>query len=223
MSTAAQPYPLPAGGGYPPHGGDTELTQDAKEALRAAIRAARLSRSDRRRQEAALAFADVLDTFPGLSDARCVAVYASRPTEPDTGPLLERLAGRGVRVLLPVLGEGLQRDWAPYAGADDLLQRAPGRPPEPSTPALGPLALAEADVVVAPALAVDTGGARLGQGGGWYDRALEHAAADVPVVAVVYAEEVYDAVERPLPREPHDRLVDAVATPDGWSWLRAAG
>ncbi|QTE28955.1 5-formyltetrahydrofolate cyclo-ligase [Pengzhenrongella sicca] len=210
-TTAAQPYPALAG---------VLDAEDAKDELRAAIRSARQSRSERRRQEAGQAFADVLDTIPELRDARCVAVYAARPTEPSTGPLLERLAGRGVRIILPVLGTGLQRDWAAYGGADDLRQRAPGRPPEPGTAHLGAQALADADVVIAPALAVDTSGARLGQGGGWYDRALEHARPGTPVVALVYACEVYDAGSRPLPRQGHDRLVDAVATPEGWRWLR---
>jgi 5-formyltetrahydrofolate cyclo-ligase len=222
MSTAAQPYPLPTGAVRDGLTLDDEQAEHAKDALRSAIRAGRAARSDRRRQEAAAAFADVLTAFPAVRAARCAAVYASRPGEPDTGPLLERLDERGVRVLLPVLGTGLQRDWAPYGGADDLRQRAPGRPPEPGTPHLGPAALAEADVVIAPALAVDTAGARLGQGGGWYDRALEHLTPGTPVIAVVFEEEVYDAGARPVPRQPHDRLVDAVATPAGWRWLRAA-
>ncbi len=136
-----------------------------------------------------------------------------------TLPLLEDLALRGVRILLPVLGTGLERDWAPFAGADDLLERAPGRPPEPGTEHLGAEALAEADVIIAPALAVDTTGARLGQGGGWYDRALGHKRPDAKVVALVFPEEVYDAADRPLPREPHDKTVDAVATPLGWRRL----
>ena len=92
-----------------------------------------------------------------------------------------------------MLGSGLQRDWAEYAGVDDLRERAPGRPPEPGGPTLGAAALAEADVVIAPALAVDTTGARLGQGGGWYDRALEHIRPGVPVIALVFPEELYDA------------------------------
>ncbi|HEY8717343.1 5-formyltetrahydrofolate cyclo-ligase [Pengzhenrongella sp.] len=207
----AQPYP-PALGAVDP--------EDAKEALRTAIRAVRQARSERRRQQAADAFAEVLETVPGLIAAKCVAVYSSRPSEPNTGPLLEVLAARGVRIILPVLGTGLQREWAEYDGPDDLRQRAPGRPPEPGTPTLGAGALAEADVIIAPALAVDTSGARLGQGGGWYDRALEHARAGTPVIAMVFAEEVYDAGTRPLPREAHDRMVDAVATPAGWRWLR---
>ncbi|MBC7551554.1 MAG: 5-formyltetrahydrofolate cyclo-ligase [Cellulomonas sp.] len=211
MSTAAQPYPPALG---------VIDAEDAKDALRAAIRTARQARSERRRLETAEAFARVIETMPAVRAATCVAVYVARPAEPGTGPLLELLAARGVRIILPVLGTGLQRDWAVYDGAADLQQRAPGRPPEPSTTALGAAALQAANVIVAPALAVDTSGARLGQGGGWYDRALEHARPGTPVIAVVFAEEVYDAGTRPLPRQPHDRLVDAVATPEGWRWLR---
>ncbi|MGO1181128.1 5-formyltetrahydrofolate cyclo-ligase, partial [Cellulosimicrobium funkei] len=143
----------------------------------------------------------------------------ARPGEPGTSAMLERLAARGGGMLVPVLGGGLQRDWAVYDGPADLQVRAPGRPPEPGTPTLGPEAIAEADVVVAPALAVDSRGVRLGQGGGWYDRALEHVRPGTKVVAVVFPEEVYDASDRPLPVEPHDRTVDAVATPLGWRWL----
>ena len=211
MRSAAQPYP-PASDGLE--------VEDLKDYLRRSIRAARAARSPRRREEAALALASVVDTIPEVAEARCVSVYAARSTEPGTGPLLERLAARGVRVLLPVLGAGLQRDWAEYAGAEDLRQRAPGRPPEPSSPALGPEAIADADVIVAPALAIDTAGTRLGQGGGWYDRALLHARPGVRVIGLVFPDEVYDAGTRPLPRQPHDRTVDTVATPEGWRSLR---
>ncbi|MDM7830641.1 5-formyltetrahydrofolate cyclo-ligase [Cellulomonas edaphi] len=207
MSTAAQPYP---------HAAEGDEIEDVKERLRTAIRAGRRARSQRLRDQAAVALADVVAGIPAVAEAPVLSVYAARPTEPGTLELLERLAARGARVLLPVLGSGLQRDWAEYAGPEDLRERAPGRPPEPGGPTLGPDALAQADAIVAPALAVDTDGARLGQGGGWYDRALEHARPGVPVIALVFPEELYDASTRPLPREPHDRTVDIVATPDGW-------
>ncbi|WP_456826330.1 5-formyltetrahydrofolate cyclo-ligase [Cellulomonas sp. P5_E12] len=212
MSSVAQPYPRVSEG---------DEVEDVKERLRMAIREARKARSVRLREAAAHALADVVLTIPAVVDASCVSVYASRVTEPGTGPLLEALAARGVRVLMPVLGSGLQRDWAEYAGPDDLRERAPGRPPEPGGPTLGAAALADADVVIAPALAIDTTGARLGQGGGWYDRALEHLRPGVPVVALVFPEELYDAGSRPLPRERHDRLVDAVATPLEWHRITA--
>jgi len=120
-----------------------------------------------------------------------------------------------------VLGAGLARDWAEYAGHDDLRERAPGRPPEPSGPALGPGVIAQADVIVAPALAVDTRGMRLGQGGGWYDRSLKQARDGVTVVAMVFPEELYDAEHRPLPVEDHDMPVHIVATPESWRTLPA--
>ncbi|MFI2103136.1 5-formyltetrahydrofolate cyclo-ligase [Isoptericola sp. NPDC019693] len=206
---AHQPYPVVAG----------MEAADAKEELRRAIRAHRAERSPRLRDEAAHAFAEVLATVPAVRDAQVVATYVSRPTEPGTHVLLERLAARGARVLLPVLGAGLARDWAEYTGPDDLLERAPGRPPEPSGPALGAEAITEADVVVAPALAVDDRGVRLGQGGGWYDRLLKIRRPGVPVVALVFPEELYDSATHPLPAEEHDVPVHAVVTPDGWREL----
>ncbi|RHA44206.1 5-formyltetrahydrofolate cyclo-ligase [Cellulomonas rhizosphaerae] len=207
MSNAAQPYPRAAEG---------DEIEDVKERLRTAIRSSRRSRSQRLRDEAEVALARVVAAIPAVANASVVSVYAARPSEPGTNALLELLDERGTRILLPVLGSGLQRDWAEYAGPDDLRERAPGRPPEPGGPTLGAAALAEVEAIIAPALAVDTDGARLGQGGGWYDRALEHVRPGTPVIAVVFPEELYDASTRPLPREPHDRTVDAVATPEGW-------
>ncbi|MCL3861255.1 5-formyltetrahydrofolate cyclo-ligase [Actinotalea sp. K2] len=211
MSSAVQPYPASLSA--------MEIV-DAKDELRRAIRAEREKRSPRVRSTAAEVLARVVGDLPQVRDAQVVAAYVSRPTEPGTVPLLERLAARGTRVLLPVLGTGLAREWAWYTTSQDLQVRAPGRPPEPPGPTLGPDALSQAEAIIAPALAVDTAGGRLGQGGGWYDRVLAHAREGTCVIATVYDEEIYDAASRPLPREEHDRTVDIVATPGGWQWVR---
>ena len=62
-----------------------------------------------------------------------------------------------------------------------------------------------------PALAVDGAGIRLGRGGGSYDRALARVPAGVPVVALLFPDEILPA----LPREPHDHPVTAALTPAG--------
>ncbi|MCZ9338458.1 5-formyltetrahydrofolate cyclo-ligase, partial [Streptomyces sp. TRM76130] len=75
-------------------------------------------------------------------------------------------------------------------------------------------AVTEAGVVLLPGLAVDRRGTRLGRGGGSYDRVLERlerAGARPALVVLLYGGEVVDRV----PREPHDRPVDAVVTPEG--------
>lgn len=204
---STQPYPHPRQG---------EEVDELKDRFRSAIRAERTHRSARRLDDAAEGIAHVVRTIPAVANARTVAAYAARPGEPPTGPLLAALARDGVRVLLPALGEGLARCWAAYTGPDELVVRAPGRPPEPPGPALGPDAITTVDVVLVPALAVDTAGARIGQGGGWYDRALPLVRADTLTVAVVFTDEVYDAQTQPLPTEPHDRSVQAFATPQYW-------
>ena len=61
-----------------------------------------------------------------------------------------------------------------------------------------------------PALACDRFGVRLGRGGGYYDRMLEHAGG--AVVAVVYGCQLSD---EPLPCEAHDRRVAWIVTESG--------
>lgn len=213
MTTAGQPYPARVAGLDP---------AETKEEMRRAIRAVRDKMPQRARTMAAAGFARVVADLPAVRSAGVIAAYVSRPNEPDTLPLMERLHARGVRILLPVLGTGLQRDWAWFTSAEELQVRAPGRPPEPSGPTLGAEALSLAEAVVAPALAVDTSGSRLGQGGGWYDRVLAHARPGTPVIALVFPDEVYDAAVKPLPRQPHDQPVDIIATPTGWQAIAAA-
>ncbi|MCV2395780.1 5-formyltetrahydrofolate cyclo-ligase [Actinotalea sp. M2MS4P-6] len=210
MSSIGQPYV--------PFGDGDELPV-VKDQLRRAIIAERDKRSPRERERSALDFAQVVGDLDEVRGATTVAAYASRANEPGMVPLLDRLAGRGARVLLPVLGTGLQRQWAWLTSTDELEQRAPGRPPEPPGPTMDAEVLAQADAVVVPALAVDTSGQRLGHGGGWYDRVLEHVRPGVVVLAVVWPEEIYDVDTHPLPVEAHDRKVDGVATPSGWRML----
>ncbi|WP_236685351.1 5-formyltetrahydrofolate cyclo-ligase [Demequina salsinemoris] len=190
-------------------------------ALRSTLRKSRQHRSARRIAEDADALRDRVMAIPTVGGASCVSVYASRPAEPGTGPLIQALHEHGVKVMIPLLGDGLQRGWAWYQGVDDLIERAPGRPPEPSGEFLPFETLTQADVVIVPALAVDTSGTRLGQGGGWYDRALPLASEGVPFIALTYDDEVFDAAESPLPRESHDIGVHAVVTPSAVRHLPA--
>jgi 5-formyltetrahydrofolate cyclo-ligase len=60
-----------------------------------------------------------------------------------------------------------------------------------------------------PALAVDGAGRRLGRGGGSYDRALARVGPLIPLIALVYDEELVGHV----PSEDHDVPVRATASP----------
>jgi 5-formyltetrahydrofolate cyclo-ligase len=146
--------------------------------------------------------------MPQVSAAGTIAAYYSIGTEPDTHALIFALWKRGSYVVLPVLLPDGDLDWASYEGPDSLAPGPRGLL-QPVEPVRGPGTVARADVVLVPALAVDTHGNRLGRGGGSYDRALARVGGQVPTIALLYDGELLDHV----PAEPHDRPVRAVVRP----------
>ncbi|MFI5713985.1 5-formyltetrahydrofolate cyclo-ligase [Kribbella sp. NPDC051620] len=139
--------------------------------------------------------------------ARTIAVYVSMVNEPQTGPLIDWLLASGREVLLPVLYADNDLGWGVAPGAADLV---PGRLGLSEPPVdLGADAIASAELVICPALAVDRHGVRLGRGGGSYDRALARVSPGTPTWAVVHDSEILDE----LPADPHDQPVRAALTP----------
>jgi len=137
----------------------------------------------------------------GLGPGSVVTSYAAVPGEPPTAAVNAGLVAHGIRVLLPITRADLDLDWHDAA--------------EPGAVPLGLDAVALADLVLAPGLAVDRTGTRLGQGGGCYDKALPRRRPGIPVVVVLHPEELLGRGDEPLPRERHDHPVDAVVTADG--------
>jgi 5-formyltetrahydrofolate cyclo-ligase len=196
-----------------PTAGDDDLVA-AKRALRTRIRAERRSRPSRQQGSVADALVSVVLEIPEIATAEVVALYASVPGEPGTGPLRAALRSAGVRVLLPVVLPDDDLTWAVDDGR--TVPPAAKGGPVPATEPLGTDALATADAVLVPALAVDTLGHRLGQGGGSYDRSLRRAHPAAAVVALVHDEELLDAAVEPVPAQAHDVRAGLVATPTRW-------
>ncbi len=181
-----------------------------KLALRDQLVTVRGRRSLLEVSQAARDIAENLLATPELRRAATIAAYVSIGTEPGTGPLLERLRALGRRVIVPVLLPDNDLDWAVYDGPHDLEPVGRGLL-EPTGPRLGLDAVATADVVLTPGLAVDRTGMRLGRGGGSYDRALGRVPVGTFTCTLLYDGELVDHV----PADPHDRRVTAVVTPSG--------
>jgi len=185
----------------------SQLDRD-KARLRARLVAARRQLAPEQRSAAARSVRDAVLSLPEAQMAGTVAAYYSIGTEPDTHGLVFGLWKRGTYVLLPVLRDDGDLDWASYEGPDSL-RPGPRGLTEPSEPGRGVTAITSADLVVVPALAVDHSGQRLGRGGGSFDRALARVGASVPVVALLYDTEFLASV----PAGPHDQPVRLVARP----------
>lgn len=143
-----------------------------------------------------------------------VAAYWPIRSEADPRPLARALAALGAGLCLPVVdGDAMRfRHWR---RDDELVAAGFG--------ALGPTAAApelRPDVVLAPLLACDRRGGRLGWGKGYYDRMLAARDAEAVrgdgerpfVVGVAFACQLVASV----PMDAHDRRLDAVVTEEGW-------
>lgn len=195
----------------------------AKRALRTRLRQHRADRAARAgavRQALLLAArsAGLVDGSRNGDVPASIAAYVAAPGEPDPAAIAAAVRDAGGTVLLPIPLAGRTLGWAADDGRYVPAQRFPV--PQPAGPQLGtgiePLLAAGVRLVLAPALAVDRSGTRLGQGGGYYDVLLAALAglADPPrVVVVVHDDEVLPAGT--LPRGPLDAPVAEALTPSG--------
>jgi 5-formyltetrahydrofolate cyclo-ligase len=177
-----------------------QLREAAKQARAEAFRRHGATASDRIAAQG-IAFA----ARPGA----IVSAFAAIGEEIDPAPLLLRLCAEGFRLCLPVMqGKGkplLFRAWGP---CDPMVERIWGiREPLASAPELDP------DILLAPLLAFDRSGYRLGYGGGFFDRTLAAVRSRKSVIAIglAYDEQQVDAV----PQLDYDQRLDWVLTPSG--------
>ena len=178
-------------------GGRRERVAAAKNVLRTELLAARRALDPDRIAAAreAVAAAVLAGLRPG---DRVVAAYEPLRTEPGSTELLAALAASGREVLVPVTLPDHDLAWVAWT-------------PSGHGPDLGSDGIARADLVLVPALAVSPhDGARLGRGGGSYDRALRRVRGRT--VALLHEGELRDDV----PADEHDVAVGAVVTPSGW-------
>jgi 5-formyltetrahydrofolate cyclo-ligase len=141
-----------------------------------------------------------------LHSNQIIAVYWPLGDELDPMPLLNTLHAMGHQMVLPVmLGAGkplIFRTWCPT----DELQDAGFGTREPSEDKQ----VLEPDVILAPLLAFDSSGFRLGYGGGFYDRTLEKLRQNKPVTVygIAYAAQKMDHVIK----GPYDQPLDGIVT-----------
>lgn len=155
---------------------------------------------------------------PVRSSSRLVvAAYLSTGTEPGTHHMLPALTAAGFDVVVPVCEPGFGLNWAPWH--EDVQLEPSDLAPllEPVGPRLGFTVMERAAAVLIPALAVDTLGNRLGQGGGYYDRFLTRLrllAGPPPALGVVFEHELVEP--ETFESSELDVPLDGALTPRRW-------
>jgi len=145
--------------------------------------------------------------LPHLAGARVVAAYHPLRDEISPYSILAGL-GDGQRAALP---------WFAHRDARMLWREAPATEPSPWG-VLQPPPEAEAlapDIVLVPLVLADREGTRIGHGKGHYDRALSHLREGGSAFTIGLGWES-QIVDGPIPPDPWDMKLDAIATPGEW-------
>jgi 5-formyltetrahydrofolate cyclo-ligase len=157
-------------------------------------------------EEATAASLRVQDSFIASEEftgARVVAVYSPIHNEVDTSEVMSAALAAAKVLLLPaVADEGME--FRRISGTGELRRGAFGIPePTMECPVYPP---GEADLIVIPGVAFDTGGRRIGYGKGYYDKALHQLEGKGRLVGFCYDFQLLDRIAG----EPHDVLMDMI-------------
>lgn len=145
--------------------------QDRARQVRREIRSRRRALSERQQRHHSLSLMRRLFRWRSFLMARTVAVYFSADGELDLSPVVRRAWRTGKSVFLPVLHPFAgNRLWFSEWRAGDVLRPNRFRIPEPVLRVRKPQIAWHLDVVLVPLVAFDGRCARMGMGGGFYDR-----------------------------------------------------
>ncbi|MCD7722590.1 MAG: 5-formyltetrahydrofolate cyclo-ligase [Clostridiales bacterium] len=181
--------------------------KDEKARLRAYYKKLRADVSEPGKKSAAAA--ENLLSSEIYAAAEQVLCYYSVGFEMGTVSIIEAALGAKKKIALPVcMPGGADMEFYYIAGLSDIKPGAFGIP-APDVHACARVRDYSHALVVVPAIAFDKNGARLGYGGGYYDRFLEKLTNSTSnSVGMCYNE----LVRRFLPREAHDISVDYICT-----------
>jgi 5-formyltetrahydrofolate cyclo-ligase len=199
--------------------GDASLnsSRDLRKSIRQQMRSRRRALENTARARAAESMTALLTALACYRSARHVAAYVAVDGEMDTLPLLQQAHHDGKHLYLPILPAHRSQDLRFNAWTPDIPMRKNRlQIPEPVISKSTGIEPKSLDLVLAPLVAFDRSGNRLGMGAGFYDRTfsflkqdtskplmlglayefqcldhLEKASWDVPLAGVVTEQRVY--------------------------------
>jgi len=148
--------------------------------------------------------------LPEYQTARTVMFYVDVRDEVRTRQALPNALASGKRIVVPYCLDGELQLF--HLEDMDELELGMYRILEPKlelrTVAAKHLQPEDLDLVMVPGVAFDREGGRTGHGKGYYDKLLQHARPDAPLIALSFECQLFDAI----PAEEHDIFMDKVVT-----------
>jgi 5-formyltetrahydrofolate cyclo-ligase len=168
-------------------------------------------RQQENKDELSCAICEKFVSLPEYALARTVMFYVDVRTEVRTRDYLATALTHGKKIVVPWCNDqgelelfwlesmedlaiGMYKILEPKSELRDLADRQ--------------VPVAELDLVMVPGVAFTREGARMGHGKGYYDKLLEHARPDAPLVALAFECQLFPEI----PTQEHDVFMDKIIT-----------
>lgn len=179
-----------------------------KDQIRKAAHAARKVQADK--DAVSTQITDRVQALPEYVSAKTVMYYIDVRDEARTRQALPRALESGKKIVIPFCVDGeLELFW--LVSMDELEEGA-YKILEPKESLRGisekRVPVEQLDLILVPGVAFDAMGGRTGHGKGYYDKLLEHARPETPLVALAFACQIFDEI----PMQAHDIYMDKVVT-----------
>ncbi len=182
---------------------------DRKKQIREQAHASRNAQADK--DPLSEAICAKFTALPAYAAAKTVMFYIDVRSEVRTRHYLPTALTQGKRIVVPWCNEAGELELFHLESMEELavgmykilepkpeLRHAPGKVVQAD----------ELDLVMVPGVAFDRAGARMGHGKGYYDKLLQHARPDAPLVALAFECQLFPEI----PVASHDIFMDQIIT-----------
>ncbi|HND52954.1 MAG TPA: 5-formyltetrahydrofolate cyclo-ligase [Pirellulaceae bacterium] len=182
--------------------------QQRKQEIRERAHAARNAQTDK--DELSRRIVDKFMALPEYAAAKTVLFYVDVRSEVRTRQHFQAALESGKKIVIPYCVDG-ELELFHLESMDELsigMYKILEPKPELRTVAAKNIPVEQLDLIMVPGVAFDRRGGRSGHGKGYYDKLLEHARPDTPLVALAFECQMFEEV----PVAEHDVYMDKVIT-----------
>ncbi|HZZ79477.1 MAG TPA: 5-formyltetrahydrofolate cyclo-ligase [Gemmataceae bacterium] len=186
-----------------------DQTQEEKKRIREQAHANRNAQADKDAlsQEICAKFV----AMPEYVQAKTVMYYIDVRSEVRTRHALPSALTEGKKIVVPWCNEQGELELFHLESMDELavgMYKILEPKPELRGLPAKQVKAEDLDLVMVPGVAFDRTGARMGHGKGYYDKLLQHARPDAPLVALAFECQLFPVI----PTAPHDIFMDSIVT-----------
>jgi 5-formyltetrahydrofolate cyclo-ligase len=186
-----------------------DVIREQKDALRKQAHANRNAQENK--DELSRRIVGAFMSLPEYATANTVMFYIDVRSEVRTRHDLQLALESGKTIVVPWCNAAGELELFRLASMDEL-ETGMYRILEPRQELRGlpekQVAVAELDLIMVPGVAFDRRGGRMGHGKGYYDKLLQHARPDTPLVALAFECQLFDEI----PVASHDIFMDRIIT-----------